>query len=134
MVTLSANQLIQVIEDGIVIAASPGLDAVPPVAIVDVRPGVTEEIDIAEAVFEAIEAQSRFIEDESPYVVLARGYASETGSGVVLVASSLSPAEAAGNALRALLWIGFPLALAAVGLTVWFLTGWASAPGRGNAG
>jgi signal transduction histidine kinase len=124
VVTLSANQLIQVVEDGVVVAASPGLERMPPVAVVDVPPGVTEEIDVPEAVFEAIEEQSRFIEDESPYVVLARGY----GSGVVLVASSLSPAEAAGNALRALLWIGFPVALGAVGLTVWLLTGWALRP------
>ncbi|NNF88723.1 MAG: HAMP domain-containing histidine kinase [Acidimicrobiia bacterium] len=128
IVTLSATQLIQVIEDGVVIAASPGLGDLPPMAAIEVRPGVTEEVDVAEAVFEAIEERSRFVEDESPYVVLARGYASDDGSGVVLVASSLSPAEAAGNALRTLLWIGFPLALAAVGLTVWFLTGWALRP------
>ncbi|MBT8165780.1 MAG: hypothetical protein KJO97_09550, partial [Acidimicrobiia bacterium] len=128
IVTLSATQLIQVIEDGVVIAASPGLGDLPPMAAIEVRPGVTEEVDVAEAVFEAIEERSRFVEDESPYVVLARGYASDDGSGVVLVASSLSPAEAAGNALRALLWIGFPLALASVGLTVWFLTGWALRP------
>jgi signal transduction histidine kinase len=128
VVTLSANQLIQVVENGAVIAASPGLEGVPPLAVVEVGPGVTKEIEVGEAVFEAIEEKSRFVEDESPYLVLARGYTSGARSGVVLVASSLSPAEAAGNALRTLLWIGFPVALGAVGVTVWFLTGWALHP------
>ncbi|MCP4246972.1 MAG: hypothetical protein GY778_07970, partial [bacterium] len=128
VVTLSANQLIQVVTGGGVIAASPGLDGVPPIADVSVAADTTEEIEVAEAVFEAVEQQSPFIEDESPYLVVARGYESASGPGVVLVASSLAPAEAAVNALRPLLWIGYPITLAVVGLTVWFLTGWALRP------
>lgn len=128
VVTSSSNQLIQVIEQGRVVVASPGLQGVAPLADIDVAPGITERIDVAEAVFEALEEQAQFIEDESPYVVIAGGYQSPDGRGVVLVASSLSPAEAAVNALRPLLWIGFPITLAAVGATVWFLTGWALRP------
>ncbi|NNC92020.1 MAG: HAMP domain-containing histidine kinase [Acidimicrobiia bacterium] len=128
VVTLSSNQLIQVIEQGRVVAASPGLQGVAPLAVIDVAPGITERIEVAEAVFEAVEEQVPFVEDESPYVVIAGGFASPDGPGVVLVASSLSPAEAAVNALRPLLWIGFPITLAAVGATVWFLTGWALHP------
>lgn len=128
VVTLSSNQLIQVIEHGQVVAASPGLQGVAPLTAVDVAPAITERIEVAEAVFEAVEEQAHFIEDESPYVVIAGGYQSPDGRGVVLVASSLSPAEAAVNALRPLLWIGFPITLAAVGATVWFLTGWALHP------
>ncbi len=128
VVTLSANQLIQVVEGGSVIAASPGLEGVPPIAQVALDAGTTQRIEVPEAVFDAIEQQSQFIEDESPYAVIARGFVSTGGPGVVLVASSLSPAEAAVNALRPLLWIGFPFTLAAVGATVWFLTGWALHP------
>ena len=128
VVTLSSNQLIQVIEQRRVVAASPGLEGIDPLTVIDVAPGMTERIEVAEAVFEAVEEQAQFIEDESPYVVIAGGYESSDGPGVVLVASSLSPAEAAVNALRPLLWIGFPITLAAVGATVWFLTGWALHP------
>jgi signal transduction histidine kinase len=128
VVTLSSNQLIQVVEQGVVVAASPGLQGIAPLAAIDVAPGITERIEVAEAVFEAVEEQARFIEDESPYVVLAGGYQTPAGRGVVLVASSLSPAEAAVNTLRPMLWIGFPITLAAVGATVWFLTGWALRP------
>lgn len=128
IVTLSANQLIQVVAEGGVIAASPGLEGAPPIADARVPPGTTEEIAVAESVFERIERRSPLIEDESPYVVIASGYESASGPGVVLVASSLSPAEAAVNALWPLLWIGFPIALVAVGATVWVLTGWALRP------
>ena len=131
VVTVSSNQLIQVVEQGLVVAASPGLQGIEPLAAIDVAPGVTERIEVAEAVFEAVEERARFVEDESPYVVIAGGYQSSEGRGVVLVASSLSPAEAAVNALRPLLWIGFPITLAAVGATVWFLTGWALHPVEG---
>ena len=126
--TLSSNQLIQVIEQRRVVAASPGLEGIAPLSGIDVAPGMTERIEVAEAVFDAVEEQAQFIEDESPYVVIAAGYESPNGPGVVLVASSLSPAEAAVNALRPLLWIGFPITLAAVGATVWLLTGWALHP------
>ena len=128
IVTITSDQLIQVVADGEVIAASPGLDGVPPLIEVDTAPGVTEEVKVAEAVFEAIEEQSPLVEDDSPYVVISRGYQSATTSGVVLVASSLSPAEAAVGALRPLLVIGFPVTLVVVGFMVWALTGWALRP------
>ncbi|MGI9649325.1 MAG: sensor histidine kinase [Acidimicrobiia bacterium] len=128
IVTITSDQLIQVVAGGEVIAASPGLDGVAPLIEIDTAPGVTEEVTVAEAVFEAIEEQSPLVEDESPYVVISRGYQSATTSGVVLVASSLSPAQAAVGALRPLLVLGFPIALVAVGLTVWSLTGWALRP------
>ena len=128
IVTLSANQLIQVVAGGKVIAASPGLQGVAPIADPDVPPGRTVEIQVAESVFDEVERQSRFIEDESPYLVVAGGFSSGNGPGVVLVASSLAPAEAAVNALEPLLWIGYPITLAAVGVTVWVLTGWALRP------
>lgn len=128
IVTLTSDQLIQVVADGVVIAASPGLQSVPPLIEVDTPPGATEEVTVAEAVFEAIEEQSPLVEDESPYVVIARGYQSATTTGVVLVASSLSPAEAAVGALRPLLVIGFPVTLVVVGVMVWILTGWALRP------
>lgn len=128
IVTLSNDQLIQVVVDGEVIAASPGLGGVRPFFDATTAPNVTEEVEVTEAVFEAIEEQSPLIEDESPYVVIARGFESGEGPGVVLVASSLSPAEAAVNALRPVLWVGFPIALAAVAAAVWFLTGRALRP------
>ena len=128
IVTLSNDQLIQVVVAGEVIAASPGLDGVRPFFAATTAPGVTEEVEVAEAVFDAVEQQSPLIEDESPYVVIARGFESGAGPGVVLVASSLAPAEAAVNALRPILWIGFPIALAGVGAAVWFLTGQALRP------
>jgi len=128
IVTLTSDQLIQVVAEGVVIAASPGLGGVPPLIEVNTPPGATERVTVAEAVFEAIEEQSPLIEDESPYVVIARGYQSATTSGVVLVASSLSPADAAVGALRPLLVIGFPITLLVVGVVVWILTGWALRP------
>ena len=128
IVTLSNDQLIQVVVDGEVIAASPGLGGVRPFFDATTAPDVTEEVEVMEAVFEAIEEQFPFIEDESPYVVIARGFESSAGPGVVLVASSLSPAEAAANALRPILWVGFPIALAGVAAAVWFLTGRALRP------
>lgn len=128
IVTITSDQLIQVVARGEVIAASPGLGGLPPLIEVDTAPGVTEEVKVAEAVFEAIEERSPLVEDESPYVVITRGYQSGATTGVVLVASSLSPAEAAVGALRPLLIIGFPVTLVVVGLLVWALTGWALRP------
>jgi signal transduction histidine kinase len=128
IVTITSDQLIQVVANGEVIAASPGLDGLPPLIEADTAPGLTEEVKVAEAVFEAIEEQSPLVEDESPYIVIARGYQSTATTGVVLVASSLSPAEAAVGALRPLLIIGFPVAMVVVGLLVWALTGWALRP------
>lgn len=128
IVTLTNDQLIQVVAGGTVVAASPGLEGVRPFFDATTAPGTTEELEVAEAVFEAIEEQSPLVEDESPYVVIARGYQSPSGAGVVLVASSLAPAEAAVNALRPILLIGFPVTLAAVAAAVWFLTGRALHP------
>ena len=122
------DQHVQVVEDGRVIAATFALDLVPPLADLQVPPGSASIIDLPESVFDEIEDSTGLIEDEGPYVLAARGYGNEDGDGTVLVASSLDAAAAAVNALRPLLWIGWPLTLAAVGVTVWFLTGWALRP------
>lgn len=122
------EQHVQVVEDGGVVAATFALDLVPPLSDVRPAPGEAVEFELPESVFETIEEESGLLEDEGPYLLVARGYSAASGPGTVLVASSLDAAAAAVNALRPLLWVGWPVTLTAVGATVWFLTGWALRP------
>jgi signal transduction histidine kinase len=128
IIASAGEQHVQVVEDGLVVAATFALDLFPPLSDTRPGPGETVRLDLPEAVFESIEEESGLIEDEGPYLLVARGYQVSTGRGTVLVASSIDAAATAVNALRPLLWIGWPVTLAAVGATVWFLTGWALRP------
>lgn len=128
ILSAGAEQHVQVIRADAVVAATFGLEGFPPLA--PLRPAAGEVLwtDLPEEVFHEIEEQSEFIEDESPYILVARGYSGPEGDGTVLVASSIDAASTAVNTLQPLLWIGWPITLAAVGATVWFLTGWAMRP------
>ena len=128
IISAGDEQHVQVVEGGAVVAATFVLDRFPPLATLEPAPGETASLDLPEAVFEAIEEETGLIEDEGPYVLVARGYQRDGMKGAVLVASSLDEAASAVNALRPLLWVGWPATLAAVALTVWFLTGWALRP------
>jgi len=128
ILSASAEQHVQVVIGDEVIAATFGLDLFPPLVADRPAPGASVKIALPEAVFQAIEDQSGLVEDESPYLLVARGYERAGEAGAVLVASSLDAAAAAVNALQPLLWIGWPITLVVVGATVWFLTGWALRP------
>lgn len=124
----SAEQHVQVVEDGTVVAGTFALDELPPITDLELAPGAEIVLDLPESVFEEIEESTGLIEDEGPYVVAGRGYRGPGGDGTVLVASSIDAAATAVNALQPLLWVGWPVTVAAVGATVWFLTGWALRP------
>ena len=121
------DQLTQVMDsEWRVVAASAGLQdqepfiaSAPPLGVAWIR---------VNGLFEEIEDESPFVDDESPYAVVAREFDTPSLTGTVLVATSLEPADAAVDALRPLLFTGFPILLAAVGLIVWRLTGRALYP------
>ncbi|MBT8217599.1 MAG: HAMP domain-containing histidine kinase [Acidimicrobiia bacterium] len=128
ILTAGAEQHVQVVRGETVLAATFGLEGFPPVAPIRPAPGESVQSDLPEEVFHEIEERSELIEDESPYILVARGFSAPDGDGTVLVASSIDAASTAVNTLQPLLWIGWPITLAAVGATVWFLTGWAIRP------
>lgn len=120
----TGDQHVQVVEGGRVVAGTFVVDQLPPLTDLQLGPGQSTVVDLPESVFDQIEESTGLIEDEGPYVLAAHGYE----GGTVLVASSIDAAATAVNALRPLLWVGWPVTLAVVAITVWFLTGWALRP------
>ena len=121
---ISDDMAIQVVdESGDVVATSAGIEGLE--AFVDLRPA-PGRVDVTriDGIFEELEDLSPFIEDESPYRLVVRGF----DGGAVQVAITLEPADAAVDALRPILLTGFPILLVAVGLIVWQLTGRALHP------
>ncbi len=112
--------------DGRVIAASSALRGLGPLSAAMPPPGEMVRLE-TDAVFEPVEDIIE-IEDEGPYRVVALGVDGPDGPVTVQVAASLEPARAAFGAISPLLLAFLPLVLAAVGVTVWRLTGRALRP------
>jgi signal transduction histidine kinase len=115
-----------ILDDGTLVATSPGLEPLGPFADLRPAPGVVQKATSPD-LLEPLEDVPN-IEDEGPYRIVARGATGPEGTGVVFVAVSLESSQQALGVLRPLLLIGFPFLLLAVGATVWLLTGRALQP------
>jgi signal transduction histidine kinase len=112
---------------GVVVAASPGIGQIGPFVGVHLAPDTTARYTV-DSLFEELEGLVPDVEDEGPYVVVARGAAGPEGEVTVLVAASEEVIEGVGNVVAGVALIGLPIVLLAVAVLVWILTGWSMRP------
>lgn len=110
--------LVQVVRDGRVIAASPGLPDDRPV--VDFEPAGAEP--------EIRTVSDLDVGDAESFRVLARTTTTADGEVTIYVVASLEPADEATAQLRQALVFGLPLLLGLVGLAAWYVVGRALRP------
>lgn len=113
-------------QGGAVIAASIGMEGRPPMTNVRAEPGARRAITDAEVLPDQLEAWLRR-SVEGPIYVEVVGVRGPSGPVVVLAASVLDIEDSIATLLLLLL-VAYPLLLAMVGGTVWWVTGRALAP------
>ncbi len=105
--------LVQVVDpDGDVVASSPNVEGLPPVA--DIAPGESTEV--------------RVPIDDDQFLAVAVGADTDDGRLVVLVARTLEAVDESTAVVTRLLAVGLPLLLVLVGLTTWRVVGRALRP------
>lgn len=113
------QSLVQVVDaKASVIAASPSVDGEPPVVDLAPSPGRTVTVN----------STTLPIAEGNQFVVVAHGTHSPDGPMVVLVAQSLETVQESTSVVSGLLAFGYPILLAVVALTSYWLTGRALAP------
>lgn len=120
--------LVQVLEGGRVVASSPSIAGDEPFTTVRVQPGASRSFTLTAMPPESVNATDTDSEPTTPFLVVARGVSTPTGSATVLVAAALSPLEDTSTALVPLLSVGMPVILIVLAATVWALTGVALRP------
>jgi signal transduction histidine kinase len=111
--------LVQVIgADGTVVAASPSISGAPPLVGSRPPPGTTVTLRAARLP----------VGEEDPFAVAIEGVRGPDGPAVVISAHSLETVASANQVLIRLLALGYPVLLAFVAATLYWLTGRALAP------
>jgi signal transduction histidine kinase len=118
--TTRPSQLIQVLDHrGQVIATSSARVGTTPLAELRPDSGVTEQVEVGTL---------PLIDDDHPYLIVARGTDYQGQRFTVIVASSVQAQRETVGTVTQYLLIGFPVLLAVVGVAGWLLVGRALGP------